>query len=243
MQFPAGQAKGLETFSCFHTRLRSLATWTVSQIPYGTKLCEKTSTYLASWKAGRTLEWSEIQTKELEKHDQTVNVVKFDKKGTSTHLKGIQHHQQNRQESRTCHEWIAATPEETMVNVGTVVDHTFTETHALRKTRSANPAETKPFCSCLQKKFTWVSKTRHIWRHSWKWRICLHDRRWQAAKLQSQENRWKWWSTPAHRSIAWTHPQGVIQTEGSTSHQAQNFLPRIIHTFTYSGNYWGRNIR
>ena len=38
-----------ETFSCFHTRLRSLATWTVSQIPYGAKLCEKTSTYLASW--------------------------------------------------------------------------------------------------------------------------------------------------------------------------------------------------
>ena len=101
-------------------------------------------------------------------------MVKFNKKGTSTHLKGIQHHQQNRQESRTCHEWIAATPEETMVNVGTVVDHTFTETNALRKTRSANPAETKPFCSCLQKKFTWVSKTRHIWRHSWKWRICVY---------------------------------------------------------------------
>ena len=45
------------------------------------------------------------------------------------------------------------------------------------------------------------------------------------------------------RSHGQTHPQGVIQTEGSTSHQAQNFLLRIIHTSTYSGNYWGRNIR
>ena len=96
----------------------------------------------------------------------------------------------------------------------TVVDHTFTETHALRKTRNANPAETKPFSSCLQKKFTWVSKTRHIWRHGWKWRICLHDRRWQAAKLQSQENRWKWWTTPAHRSIAWTNVPSGSYTNG-----------------------------
>ena len=32
------------------------------------------------------------------------------------------------------------------------------------------------------------------------------------------------------RSHGQTYPQGVIQTKGSTSHQAQNFLLRIIHT-------------
>ena len=113
-----------------------------------------------------------------------------------------------------------------MVNVGTVVDHTFTETHALRKTRSANPAETKPLSSCLQKKFTWVSKTRHIWRHGWKWRICLHDRRWQAAKLQSQENRWKWWTTPAHQSIAWTNaPSGSYTNERFHEPPSAEFSP------------------
>ena len=136
----------------------------------------------------------------------------------------------------------------------TVVDHTFTETHALRKTRSANPAETKPFSSCLQKKFTWVSKTRHIWRHGWKWRI-------SKTKLKNikhiyiymkgtktlfdvytiggdKQPNCKVKKTDGNdgqlrrigRSHGQTHPQGVIQTEGSTSHQAQNFLLRIIHT-------------
>ena len=39
----------------------------------------------------------------MENHDQTVNVVKFNKKGTSTHLKGKQRHQ-NHQELRTRYE-------------------------------------------------------------------------------------------------------------------------------------------
>lgn len=55
-------------------------------------------------KAGRALELSETQTKELENHEQTVNAVKFNKKGISTHLKGKQRHQQPRQESRTRYE-------------------------------------------------------------------------------------------------------------------------------------------
>ena len=55
-------------------------------------------------KAGRALELSKIQAKELENLHQTVNAVKCNKKRTSTHLKGKQRHQQNRQESRTRYE-------------------------------------------------------------------------------------------------------------------------------------------
>lgn len=55
-------------------------------------------------KVGRALAISGLQAKELENHDQTINAVKFNKKGTSTRLKGKQRHHQNRQESRTRYE-------------------------------------------------------------------------------------------------------------------------------------------
>ena len=51
-------------------------------------------------KAGRALELSEVQAKDLENKDKTVNAVKPPQKGTLTQPKGKQRRPQNRQESR-----------------------------------------------------------------------------------------------------------------------------------------------
>ena len=91
-------------------------------------------------KAGRALELSEIQAKELENHGQTVNAVKCNKKEDSTHLEGKQRHQQNRQESRTRYEsHNRSNSRKDDGKCRTVVDHTLTKTHVLRKKRSVNP--------------------------------------------------------------------------------------------------------
>ena len=131
-----------------------------------------------------------------------------------------------------------------MVNVGTVVDHTFMETHALRKTRSANPAETKPFSSCLQNNSP--ESAKHVifedTAENDEYVYTIGGDKQPNCKVKKTDGN-DGQLRRIGRSHGQTHPQGVIQTEGSTSHQAQNFLLRIIHTSTYSGNYWGRNIR
>ena len=89
-------------------------------------------------KAGRALELSKIQAKELDNLHQTVNAVKCNKKSNISKGNSAINKIAKSHALATSHT-IAATPEKTMVNVGTVVDHTLTKTHALRKTRSANP--------------------------------------------------------------------------------------------------------
>ena len=143
-----------ETLNCFHTRLRSLAkTCDFANADKEIKVqiifnCKSNSLrrkalredfdLSSPMKAGRALELSEIQAKELENHDQTVNAVKCNKKENSTHLKGKQRHQQNRQESRTRYEsHNRSNSRKDDGKCRTVVDHTLT--HALRKKRSVNP--------------------------------------------------------------------------------------------------------
>ena len=91
-------------------------------------------------KAGRALELSKIQAKELENLHQTVNAVKCNRKELQHISKGNSAiNKIAKSHALATSHTIAATPEKKMVNVGTAVDHTLTKTHALRKTRSANP--------------------------------------------------------------------------------------------------------
>ena len=118
--FRQAKQKDGENLDCFHTRLRSLAKTCDFTNPdkeikeqiilncksnsLRRKALREDLDLAGLMKAGRALELSEIQAKELENHEQTVNAVKFKKRGISTHLKGKQRHQQPRQESRTRYE-------------------------------------------------------------------------------------------------------------------------------------------
>ena len=118
--FRQAKQKDGENLDCFHTRLRSLAKTCDFTNPdkeikeqiilncksnsLRRKALREDLDLAGLMKAGRALELSEIQAKELENHEQTVNAVKFKKRGISTYLKGKQRHQQPRQESRTRYE-------------------------------------------------------------------------------------------------------------------------------------------
>ena len=95
--FRQAKQKDGENLDCFHTRLRSLAKTCDFTNPdkeikeqiilncksnsLRRKALREDLDLAGLMKAGRALELSEIQAKELENHEQTVNAVKFKKRG------------------------------------------------------------------------------------------------------------------------------------------------------------------
>lgn len=93
-----------ETLDSFHSRLRNLVKTCdfrkSRQRNQSTDYLEllvkfpsaQSPTYLVSWMLVKPLELCEIQAGELENHGKTVNVEKFNKKGTSTQRRGKRRH-------------------------------------------------------------------------------------------------------------------------------------------------------
>ena len=111
-------------------------------------------------KADKALELNEIQAKEFKNHDKTVNVVRFNKKGTSTQPKGKCTIHKNRQESRTRQESPNRSQSQKDDNRcrncgGPYLRRDF----YLAKNKKCNP------CSKLNYYYARVSKTCHARRH------------------------------------------------------------------------------
>ena len=146
--FRQAKQKDGETLDSFHTRLRSLAkTCDFANLykeikeqiilncqsnPLRRKALREDLDLAGLMKAGRALELSEVQAKDFENKDKTVNAIKPPQKGTLTQPKGKQRRPQNRQESRNRDK-----PESATENVGTAVEYTLIETAAPRRTKSA----------------------------------------------------------------------------------------------------------
>ncbi|XP_068750720.1 uncharacterized protein [Montipora capricornis] len=114
--FRQAKQKDGETLDSFHTRLRSLAKTCDFANPdkeikkqivlncQSKSLRRKTLREILDlaglMKAGRALELSEVEAKDLENKDKTVNAIKPPQKGTPTQPKDKQRRPQNHQESR-----------------------------------------------------------------------------------------------------------------------------------------------
>ena len=114
--FRQAKQKDGETLDSFHTRLRNLAKTcdfanpdkeikeqiilNCQSNPLRRKALREDLDLAGLMKAGRALELSEVQAKDFENKDKTVNAIKPPQKGTLTQPKGKQRRPQNRQESR-----------------------------------------------------------------------------------------------------------------------------------------------
>ena len=116
--FRQAKQKDGETLDSFHTRLRTLAKTcdfanpdkeikeqiilNCQSNPLRRKALQEDLDLAGLMKAGRALELSEVQAKDLENKDKTVNAIKPPQKETLTQPKDKQRRPQNRQESRNC---------------------------------------------------------------------------------------------------------------------------------------------
>ncbi|XP_068738119.1 uncharacterized protein [Montipora capricornis] len=137
--FRQAKQKDGETLDSFHTRLRSLAKTcdfanpdkqikeqiilNCQSNPLRHKALREDLDLAGRMSAGRALELREIQAKDLENQDKTVNAEKPPRKGTPTQPKGKQRRPQIAKSHAT-----VTNPESATEKVGTAVEYTLTET-------------------------------------------------------------------------------------------------------------------